>query len=1167
MRLSGRILIEASAGTGKTYTLAHLFLRLVLEKALSVDQILVVTFTQAATEELRGRLRQRLRQAKDILEGREVQDDLLSAIKDSIQNRDEALILLTDALTRMDEAAIFTIHSFCQRMLQEHAFESGALFSMEFLESEYLLRRRIMEDFWRLRFYRAPEDETAWATTFWKTPADLLNNLGGHFDRSEVVCLPTVAPGEIKQREKDLNLLFARLQALWRSSGREITLLLQQAREKKIISGAQKNYSAKHIQQATESMDTLLNASTAPWLLPDELILFTTDNLTKCLLKRAKEPVPDHTFFTLYQEFSSSHAQLERLRRSALLQAARDYLRQESTRRKQAQSQLYFDDLLSCLDKSLQAENGQRLAKTINRRFPVILVDEFQDTDPLQYRIFSTIHQADPDSGLFLIGDPKQAIYGFRGADIFTYLKARRDTRPENRLTLGTNYRSSAKMVAAVNWLFDRSNSFIISREQMVFHPVRAARETGKKTLRINSDTLLPLQWLLLPETEKKKGLSKNEAGEFSARFCAHEIAELLKAGMEEKAMLDNTPLVAGDIAVLVRTHNEGELIRAALDRLRIASVYLSRQSVFDTPEAQLLAGLLHTFADPANTAQLRTVLASELFSYTAEQLDQFQHDETRWEEICVTMANYRQLCLRQGFVPMFQQLLAEQQVVGRLLATPSGERKMTNLLQLSELLQEAEQKLTGIKKLLRWLQNKMEDVDNSGKSDQLRLESDENLIKIVTIHKAKGMQYPLVFLPFPWSARTRKNNEPLTFHLPDNPERLQLDLVPTDTDHFLLADTEQLAEDMRLLYVAVTRAEYCCFICWGRISNMERSALCHLVKQPMRPTTHTPETCQDFFTHSPDGLMAIKPYPQSFETRQQTEKHSKKNLLAAHFSGSIKSNWQITSYSRLVSSHDQQTEQPDYDRIIDSSPQTPAADKFGFPRGAAAGTCLHAILEKIDFSNPASQPQVIAEQLQYAGFENSWQEVVLSWIDEIVQTKIHNTLSLAVLKPEERVNEMSFYFPLHAVHLQDFNQLLADFSFAPLPENRATLEGLMIGFIDLVFHYQGRYYLADYKSNHLGNHNADYTPDRLQKAMLEHRYDLQYLIYTLALHRFLGQRIHDYSYENHFGGALYLFLRGMDPKQPAGTGVVSNRVPFALIDQMDHCFSRKYSGSTTTLV
>ncbi len=1162
--LQGQLLIEASAGTGKTYTIALLFLRLLLEEKFTVDKILVVTFTRAATEELRTRIRQRIRDGLDVLEGRSSDSVLDKLLTNSMDDKQRAIQTLTDALTLMDEAAIFTIHGFCQRMLQEHAFESGAPFEMEFLESEQLLRQRIMEDFWRDRFYGASRDETVWAARQWGTPDALLKSIGGHLDRQDIRCVPDVNDEIIVALEKKLDDALLEVRSQWE---RKRNTILDQLRENKKISKNKKNgYHPDRLDGAANTLDGLVQVNSLPWQPPeaDLLPLFTSSHITASLLKNKNKP-PDHPFLDLFDDFWTTWLQLTSFRRIRILLTARQYLHTELTRRKEEHAQLFFNDLLTHLDAALQGEGGHPFARTIGTRFPMILVDEFQDTDPLQYRIFSTIHTRNPESGLILIGDPKQAIYSFRGADIFTYIQARSDCKADNRLTMDTNYRSTSGMVGAVNQLFGLvDNPFLLFQDAMTFTPVKAAGFADKEPLLLGNTVPPPLTCLRLPNGKKSKNGKKGKNGtndkpantgvsrECASTFCAQEIGQLLTAGRSGQATIGDRPLQAGDIAVLVRTHREAAQVRSSLGKLRISSVYYSHDSVFLSREAQQIRVVLSGLLDLSDSGMIRSALATPLFGYDAARLDQLHHSEEKWEKVMTVMAEYRQIWQEQGFIPMFQRLLKEQKMVQRIHPLLEGERILTNYLHLAELLQEAGLEQIGPEGLVRWFSNQIQAPEKGENSGQMRLESDENLVKIVTIHKAKGMEYPIVFLPFLWSARICKAKEPFSFHQPDEPDRLYLELAG-NSDHLLLAEKERLAEDLRMLYVAVTRARYCCFFCWGRIKGMENSALGYLLHGRTMP--EEAELLSALAQLDTDeSPLAVKPFIEQVAQKVGQDADAVTELQPAIFQGHIDTSWRITSYSRLTahpgSQSDRQPEQPDYDSSSDNQSETAGEDRFGFPRGAAAGTCLHAILEHISFTDSADHETIINEQLARAGFEPSWGTVVADWLADILDTGLdENGLRLSGLGSKNRVNEMSFYFPLNGLDLSCFNRVLADFDYAPLP-GHDILQGLMVGFIDLVFCHENRYYVADYKSNHLGAALEDYR--KLEPAMLEHRYDLQYLIYSLALHRYLQSRIPNYSYNDHFGGAYYLFLRGMQPS--ADSGVYFDKPPFALIDGISRC-------------
>jgi len=482
--LSGRQLIEASAGTGKTYTIAILFLRLLIESRLQVDEILVVTFTDAATEELRGRIRSRVREALEHLRGlaQGAPDPLLEQLLENIQDKDEAKALLADALVRMDEASVFTIHGFCGRMLRDNAFDSGMPFDMEFITDEQSLRQEIMHDFWRIRSSELDRLQTRWLLQFWKTPEALLKSLREALPHTGLKIIPDTGSSDKYQPLERLEADYQALCTAWGQHGDEVEALLRET-----SSLDRHSYNKSVVNGSIADMQALVGMDQCPMALPKKLERFST-----ALLSEKTKPgldTPEHPVFELVDQLMTAHENIPKLMRAAWQTEALEYLHAELSRRKLAQGQLYFDDLLRGMADGLKGQGGERLAQRVRSCFPVAMIDEFQDTDPLQYGIFKGIYTQHENTGLFMIGDPKQAIYSFRGADIFTYMQARRETAESgNQYTLDTNWRSSSDLVECVNTLFGRtavSNPFIYQPDIVSVQSRPASRRTkaGCKSL------------------------------------------------------------------------------------------------------------------------------------------------------------------------------------------------------------------------------------------------------------------------------------------------------------------------------------------------------------------------------------------------------------------------------------------------------------------------------------------------------------------------------------------------------------------------------------------------------------------------------------------------------------------------------------------------------------
>lgn len=1163
--LTGRQLIEASAGTGKTYSIALLYVRLILERQLEVDEILVVTFTTSATEELRGRIRDRLRDMLDIVTGKSSGEmpgggPAAAGPISSLPDCGEAARRLKDALQRMDEAAMYTIHGFCQRMLQDHAFESGVPFAMDFIESEQLLRSQIMEDFWRRRFYSASPEEAAWVLANWQGPEQLAATVQGFLSRTGAEYVPAVSADQVREARERTRKAFYRVRESWRDQAENVTAILHYD---PCLSRAKDGYGPEPLAEMLAGMNGLAVADLMPRILPPGV-----ERLAACVMARKLKGgkiLPTHPFFTLFEELYLGLAELNRKERVYTIAEADRYLRAELDRRKQARGQMYFDDLLTRFAGALDGKEGPGLVRRVRSRLRIAMVDEFQDTDPLQYHIFHTLFGRMPDPALVLIGDPKQSIYSFRGADIFAYLRARSDTPAAACFTMDTNYRSTSAMVHSVNRLFDRERSFVF--RGIDFHRVHPRDGADEPPLLVDGSVPRPLQVRLLPAEKhcapSKNTIAKDRAAAAAARWTALEIARLLELGRRGSARIGPDCLAGGDLAVLVRTHQEAFLVQDELRRLNIACVYYSQESVYTSDEAGQLYRVLAALADVSDESMICDALITDLFGLTGDTLHAIRGDRKAWAAIMEELEEYHSAWLGSGLTAMFHALLVRRGVVGRLSAMGGGERKLTNYLHLLELLQDTAAGY-GTDDLVRWFSQQMHHPAPETSGQQLRLESDENLVKIVTIHRAKGMEYPIVFLPFLWSARQIKNNEIFSFHDRET-FRLLVDIGSGEEENYRQAEQERLAEDLRLLYVALTRARHCCYLAWGRISSMEKSALAWLLHRddegavPAAGALIDDSIFNDIKKLNDEGaLVHFVSIPEAEEAGSAGEFQPPPPPAAQAFSGRIDGSWSISSYSRLAASAVPAS-------ALSPPPERAAMEEmsvFTFPRGPGAGNFLHGLLETMDFASLPGEDTaaLVSDRLRTAGIKDRWAPVVTTWMEHIVATRLmeDSDLCLKLLSRRDRLTETGFYFPVDNLEVPACNAILAAYDIEPVDTSSGLLNGLMTGYIDLVFRAGGRFYLTDYKSNHLGPDYPDYRPRFLQEAMLAHRYDLQYLIYTVALHRYLGSRMPGYDYAEHFGGVFYLFLRGMHPDLGPGCGILHVRPDQGLVERLDSCFGRE---------
>jgi exodeoxyribonuclease V beta subunit len=1149
--LSGTNLIEASAGTGKTYTLAELYLRLVLEQNLTVDKILVVTYTRAATEELRDRLRQKLVDARDAL--LETQ---------STNKRDFHKLNL--AIQSFDQAAIFTIHGFCQRVLTDFAFESGLRFDVDLIGDELEILQSATDDFWRREVSQSDPELSAFLLAKKETPETLLQSIRSLIGKPYLnyIALPEIDFQRFQQTVTDN---FNAVKTIWAVEQDQIIATLQ---NKTLLNG--NKYRTNSVEAWLVQLMAMMESSVAPATLFENFERFTKARLEDALKK--DQQLPELDFWLACQVLLDAQQQLETAR-TIQLQNLRlsllAYLNETVPTLKQQQQVQSYDDLLVTLEQALNAaQGGDQLVEKLRSQYQAALIDEFQDTDPVQYQSFSRIYA---DSGLptFYVGDPKQAIYSFRGADIFTYLKAKAATEHEH--TLGTNWRSHPYLVSAVNSLFERKLQAFFY-EEIPFISVQAARPETPVLL-INNEAVSPLS---IVWTAGEKTLAKKDMTNLAANSTADEIARLLNLAQDNKAELlsnETQPLSGGDIAVLVRNHRQAAEIQYCLQQRGINSVQQGRENVFASHEALLLERLLLAVAEPNNASRIIAVLASPLFGLTAFDLYDVQQDEPTWLKHLDFFHELHQLWLQKGFMSMFRHVMVAQLVQQRVLALNNGERQLTNLYHLAELIQDyCSRQKSAIGAVLHWLASHRKSASGDDETAQLRLESDEQLVKIITIHKSKGLEYPIVFCPFLWDVNLRSGKDEIVrFHDPEQDNAAYVAMIePSLTQAKELVLQEEKAEDLRLLYVALTRARERCIITWGNANGVNDSALFSLL-HPTLTKIDPVQMAADLqeLASSSNQTIVVEPLIEQAMVGLQNNLAEQPLLAARDFVGKIDKPWRIGSFSALTAGHD--AEMPDYDSLsphqiqLDTVRLTQAeiADRFKFPKGAQAGTCLHSILEQWDFKTDDNEgmSKLVSQLLVQYGFDQTWTEAVCKWLCEIVITPLsaESSLCLADLTPAQRLDEMAFYFPVTHLSVSSLKHQLKPYlvknSALEQVINRSDfydLSGFMKGFIDLIFEHEGRFYVVDYKSNFLGSQPQDYTMNALDEAMISHDYPLQYLIYSLALHRYLALRLPDYDPAQHLGGVYYLFIRGMHPDW-GQAGVFADRPSVELLTAFDH--------------
>lgn len=1208
--LAGTHLIEASAGTGKTFTITSLALRMVAEAELGIEEIVAVTFTNAATAELKDRVQKRMSQAALAVrqklratETEEPPNDPVIAYLLTLPEQELLLQRLETAERNADRAAIFTIHGFAQRMLSELAFESGVREDCELTGDDRALVYDVVADFWSSHVATLPED--------------LFRGIGGDGFFLALAKVARVAAGA-----HDLPLVPASPSADWERLGPRLRSAFDHAKEQFFAHGREllelllsrlhqingSRYQRPWLESDFRSLVGYF-AKKAPELhYPDEKRRWTQTRVLACMKKAHQSEPVLHDLLDVLEEYAAlvdqaAEAARQEADRLRILLAEQVVSRMEEERsRSRTQS---FDGLLLDLRTALrQPVSGRRLARSIRRKFPVALIDEFQDTDPVQYEIFRTVYgdaarranetsedavplAAVPPTALYLIGDPKQSIYGFRGADVHTYLRAGADAA-DSVWTLSTSYRASPRLVAAQNALFQLPREpFDLS--SIRYQPIQA-QPAAEDVLRNEAGEPLPGMVVLYSRRAPSEWLEAT----------ADEVVRFLNRGH----LISDERVHPGRIAVLTRTNRQAQEMQRLLTERGVPAVMHGDRSVFESPEAVELRRVLLALAEPNHRTLVRTALGTRLLGLTAGQLAAFEHDVGQLETWSERVRGWGLLLRNQGVARALGSLWADVQLVERTLVEADGERRMTNFRHLLELLHEAESRQhLGVAGLLRFLDTAIQAPtghEMAAEAMQVRLESDDEAVTLTTAHKSKGLEYDVVFLPSVGQPDRAFNEEAFRFHDEQNAAFVEVRSKQSrDTED--RARREAWQESLRLGYVALTRAKHHVVAIWGDGSK-KFCPLGYLLHERSCADPGGPAVLEEFLKRLPredrlaalerlatesGGVIAVEEEPAEVEKRYQPQR-SEERLREPPPLPPLPDEETTSSFSAMTRERlDQSLSRAaraghDVDEAQSRPDEAAAARETGgedrclladFPRGAKAGDALHAVLEHAPFAEgDAAQRQLgVAAELGKRGFSKEQCSLFAQALEDVLVTPLGGSpasdepFCLLDLKRERRVPEMEFSLPVgHTEHRLSVSRLCRALGFEKDPGNapsdlRSTSDdpwltpryqeriarlgfpawtGFLRGFVDLVFEHDQRLYVADYKSNHLGDDYSDYGPAALASAMEEHHYLLQGLLYAVAVHRYGQRRQPGYDYARHFGGVYYLFLRGMRSRR----GVAADR-------------------------
>jgi exodeoxyribonuclease V beta subunit len=1110
---TGVTVLEASAGTGKTYTIAALAARYVAE-GTPLERLLLVTFTRMATGELRDRVRERLVGCEQEL------SRILGGAPDPGTDRVVTLLAtgsgaevacrrdrLARAVADFDAATIATTHGFCQEVLAELGTIGDLEPGTEFVEDVSDLVEEVLDDLYVRRFH---------------------HHGGARFDR----------------------------------------------------------------EQALKIAQAAISNPAAPLEPRDE-----PPQTTPAMRYRLAEKV-----------------------------------REEIERRKRRLAIMTYDDLLTRLNQTLAGPSGAAARERLRARYGVVLVDEFQDTDPVQWQI---LHRAFAAEGmtLVLIADPKQAIYAFRGADVYAYLVAA--STATTRATLQVNRRSDQSLLDAYDALFADAR---LGHPGIVYRRISASPEHQTPRL-IGAPSSAALRVRVVPRDEPTiertpYGFAKApSARAHVARDLAADVVELLSSSAEiEHRSPDGQParrerIRPGHIAVLVRTHANADLIRNELHAANVPAVINGAGSVFATVSATQWLRLLEAIERPASTSRARTVALTAFIGWSAEQIA--TATESEWEQVHRHLHRWARILREHGVAALTEAIMIGEGLPARLLALSEGERPLTDLRHIAQLLHRAASaERLGPTALRGWLAQRIAAAAHEGDEEERarRLESDAEAVQVLTIHRSKGLEYPIVYCPFLWEpGYIPRDPGPVSFHDPAAGDQLTIDVgldSPGFAPHRRQHRIEQRGEDLRLAYVALTRAKHQAIVWWAGSSASRHSSIARLwfskdadgnvaADGSSTPTDAAALARFEDMAALAPGCVSVERSTLGIPKSWRPPLEPPAELLAAEFDRHLDLRWRRTSYSDITAAaHDPIVASEPEEAILSDEPERPTpipepgsvdASAPGLdrpsplgdmPSGVEFGTFVHRVFEACDFTAEDLDSElarhVAAAQARrvLAAGEPAVLAAGLRAAIETPMGPVVDELRLRDVRRADRMDELAFELPLVGgddpsgrltltaiadvlrEHLPAADPMAAYASRLEDAALRSTVRGFLTGSIDLVIRLPGtRFAIVDYKTNWLGTFGesltlARYHPAAMADEMSRAQYGLQALLYTVALHRYLRWRLPTYDPERHLAGVLYLFLRGMaGPDTPrvdgVPCGVFAWRPPGALVqalsDVLDH--------------
>lgn len=1106
VELTGSNLIEASAGTGKTYSIAVLVLRLILEKKILIQDILMVTFTNAAVAELEERIRIFVRSAYRYVQGEEILDETIKEIVDKFE-KEEAKSLLKAAILNLDETSVMTIHGFCQQTLTEFAFETGQLFSSELIADDSQILQEETQKFWRKNITGISTELLTLLVNENLNQSDIQSIVKNHIDGKNYIFFNPDEKYDLnKERQLRIVNQLTEMNTVIHQKEKELLNFVHSNFEKLIEQGSVNTYVRNNILPKAKNPESLLSEieekktlSNVRKTYPEIIDFFEEiDNISENK-KEIAENFIDNLYAFAIQEISV---------------AVKSFMLNHNL--------LSYNNLIGNLHKALTEKPNWELENALRKKYKAVFIDEFQDTDREQYEIFKTAFQE--KSIIFYIGDPKQSIYAWRKADIATYFQARNSV--QKVYGMNVNHRSTNNFIEAMNLFFLPTDDFDTfnfgnEKDKIEYIKVNSPKENKKGNLVVNNQESLPISITSFSNNDEI----------YSG--VAQQVLELLtseKHSIFDKNSGKQREIRPNDIGILVRKTKNGWKIKEQLNKLGIPAVTVSDTKILNSAETEELIYVLEAMLD-GKRSTINRALKSSFVNWSTEKI--LKLDE---EEAVKKFKEYNESWQKNGIYTTLMNFSKDFEIRSYLLSEKAnkGERIITNFYHLAEVLYkiESRQHLKPVE-LTDWLKkNKAKDQSSSDEMVQ-RIENDENAVNITTIHSSKGLQYSIVLAP---DLDMRYESRYSIINLRKNDgnyitaKRNQLTEEEID-EH----KKQEEQENRRLIYVALTRAVYTCFLYRNtRYKNTSLSFFTDEVRDnPLISTIESAEN-QGYYISNKQVNIQHKRIVKNFKLKENAWQQMSYSGLSAHLALPSKENYTET--------------EENYDRFIFKD----------LRKGAQTGNFLHFIFENLNFSNPDTWQyaidKAISRFIPAKKEDEKFQRNIHIFLNHVMNAELPTyweSFKLSSLYSNKMLHELEFDFPVSLFspkqleNLRNYGILVSNYYLDK------EIEGMMTGFIDLFFEYKGKYYVLDWKSNYLGPALEDYSRKNLEKAMNENNYHLQYLIYSLAVKKYLKSRLgEEFDFDKKFGGVFYLFVRGM--RENTDFGVYHYRPDFSVLQKLE---------------